>query len=164
MNIHNDTNGRPIRIATYFPRNYIGLEWTAKARYKFFGRRLMPLAAAAKQMEASWAGPDALAKQFIVGFDWNTVGIFRLSRGAGGAAGSDNEQWSILHPSGLKVAPLGSACWYALRVGGANTLGSAPRLSSNDLYLVLLVVGSAVKGRARCEALGFATVSAHTWL
>lgn len=100
MNIPNDPNGRPIRIAAYFPRNYLGLEATARLRYEFFGHRLRALASFAKAQHNQWSVTECATKEFMMTRQWDRLGIFRLQKISGEGAPA---HWAVMHPSGLKA-------------------------------------------------------------
>lgn len=88
----------PLKIAQFFPRNYIGLEKCAEIRYEAFGRRLGRLAEFARGLTDSI---DALVRNKMASFNLDKFGVFWVRKSM------RDEPAGLLylcHPSGFKVA------------------------------------------------------------
>lgn len=115
MAIPNDKHGRPIKISSYFPKNYLGLEHTAHLRYQFFGRRLHRLAQVLVQESHAWFD-EAAASEYVHNFNWDRVGISRLQPQVNDIGDEIPGKWLIVHPCGFqlvvgKSSGLGGAGW-----------------------------------------------------
>lgn len=101
QNITSDPEGRPRKVTDYYPRNYIGLEYTARLRHEAFGFRLKRAAEYLQKFEVARDAELMARKRLIADLDLNQCGVFSLKP----PSADGNPLWQLGHPSGLKAAP-----------------------------------------------------------
>lgn len=93
QNITADPEGKPRKVSDYYPRNYIGLEYTAHLRHTAYGNRLLRIAKYLKEFEVQASTELMARKRLIADLDLNRCGVFSLTpppRRPGRSAGSSS--------------------------------------------------------------------------
>ncbi|CAK0801042.1 unnamed protein product, partial [Prorocentrum cordatum] len=98
-----EPDGKPSKIAKYYPRNYIGLEHVAHLRYTAFGYRLRRFAKLIADMKTMFEECDKKQmKELVVSLCIDSVGVWavkaRLTE-----LGDETGEIDLVHPSGLRV-------------------------------------------------------------